>query len=64
MIYYIFRNNIIIEKLIKQKRENKFDFQTRIFIKMQKKNEKNVIAKDDVETDFVKKTLIVISKII
>ena len=31
---------------------------------MQKKNEKNVIAKDDVETDFVEKTLIVMSKII
>ena len=44
VIYCIFRNDIIIEKLIKQKRKNKSDFEERIFIKLQKKNDKNVIA--------------------
>ena len=64
MTYCIFRNNTIIEELIEQKRKNKFDFKETIFIKMQKKNEKNVIAEDDVETDFIKKTSIMMSKII
>ena len=64
MIYYIFRNNIIIEKLIEQKRKNKSDFEKEIFIKMQKKNEKNMIVKNDVETNFVKKASIVMSKFI
>ena len=31
---------------------------------MQKKNEKNVIAEDNVETNFIEETLIIISKII
>ena len=64
VIYCIFRNDIIIEELIKQKRKNKFDFEEKIFIKIQKKNEKSVIAENDVEIDFVEKVLTVISKII
>ena len=64
MIYYIFRNDIIIEELINRKRKNKSDFAKRIFIKMQEKNEKNVVAKNDVEINFIKKTSIIISKII
>ena len=50
--------------MIKQKRKNKPDFEKKIFIKMQKKNEKDVIAEDDVETDFVEKVSTVMSKII
>ena len=50
--------------MIKQKRKNKFDFKETIFIKMQKKNEKSVIAENDVKTNFVKRTLFMISKII
>ena len=64
MIYCVFRNDTIIEKLIEQKRKNKFDFKEKIFIKMQKKNEESIITKDDIETDFVEEILIVISKII
>ena len=64
MIYYIFRNDTVIEELIEQKHKNKFDFEKRLFIKMQKKNEKNVIAKHNVETDFVEKNSTVMSKII
>ena len=64
MIYCIFQNDIIIEKLIKQKRKKKFNFQKNIFIKMQKKNKINVIVEDNVEISFVEEISIVISKII
>ena len=64
VIYCILRNDTIIEKLIKQKRKNKFDFGKKKFLKMQKKNEKNMIAENNVETTFVEEALIVILKTI
>ena len=64
MIYCIFQNDIIIEELIKQKYKNKSNFKERIFIKMQKKNEKNMIAENDIEINFVEKISTVMSKII
>ena len=60
VIYNIFRINTIIEDLIEQKRKNKLNFKERIFIKMQKKNEKNIIAEKDVETTVVEENVIVI----
>ena len=60
MTYNIFRIDTIIEDLIKQKRKNKSNFKEKIFIKMQKKNEKNVIAKKNIETTVVEKNAIVI----
>ena len=62
--YCIFRHNTIIEELIKQKRKNEFGFEKEIFIKMQEKNEKNVIAENNVEINFVKEVLIVMLKLI
>ena len=64
MTYCIFRNDTVIKELIEQKRKNKSDFEKRIFIKIQKKNEKNVIAENNVGTDFIKKISTVMSKII
>ena len=65
MIYYKFRSYTIIEELMQQKCKNKSDFKKEIFIKMKKKrNKKNMIAENNVETDFVKKVSIVMSKII
>ena len=58
--YNIFRINTIIENLIKQKRKNKLNFKEKIFIKMQKKNKKNIIVKKNVETVVVKKNVIII----
>ena len=58
--YNIFWINTIIEDLIKQKRKNKSNFEKKIFIKMQKKNEKSVIAEKNVETAVVKENVIVI----
>ena len=63
VIYYILRNNTVIEELIEQKRKNKFNFEEKIFIKMQKKNEKNIIAEDDIKTNFVEGASTVILKI-
>ena len=60
MTYNIFQINTIIEDLIKQKRKNKSNFKKEIFIKIQKKNEKNVIAEKNVETAAVEKNAIVI----
>ena len=60
MTYNIFRINTIIEDLIKQKRKNKSNFEEKIFIKMQKKNEKNVIVEENVETAAVEENAIVI----
>ena len=64
MIYCLFRNDTIIEKLIKQKHKNKFNFEKKILIKVQKENEENLIAENNVETDFVEKASIMMSKII
>ena len=60
MTYNIFRIDIIIEDLIKQKRKNKLNFEEKIFIKMQKKNGKNMIAEKNVETAIVKENAIII----
>ena len=60
MTYSILRINTIIENLIEQKRKNKLNFEKEIFIKMQKKNEKNVIAEKNVETIIIKEDAIVI----
>ena len=58
--YNILRINTIIEDLIEQKRKNKSNFEEKIFIKMQKKNEKNVIAEENAETTVVEENAIVI----
>ena len=55
VIYCIPRNDTIIEKLIKQKHKNKFNFQKEIFIKMQKKNEKNMITENNIKKNLSKK---------
>ena len=43
---------------------NKFNFEEKVFIKMQEKNEKNVIAENNVEIDFVEEVSTIMSKII
>ena len=58
--YNIFQINTIIEDLIKQKRKKKSNFEEKIIIKVQKKNEKNMIAKKNIETTVIKKNAIVI----
>ena len=58
--YNILRIDIIIENLIKQKRKNKSNFEKKIFIKMQKKNEKNMIVKKNAETAAVEENVIII----
>ena len=63
-IYCIFRSNIIIEELIDQKRKKKSDFKEKTFIKLPKKNKKNMIVEDNIKTNFVEKISIVMSKII
>ena len=50
MTYYIFQSDTVIEKLLKKKRKDKSSFEEEIFVKMQKKNEKNSIAKMNIET--------------
>ena len=47
--YYIFQNDIIIKELLKKKQKNKLSFEEKILIKMQKENEKNLIAKMNIE---------------
>ena len=64
MTYCILRSDTVIEELIEQKCKNKSDFKKEIFIKVQEENEENVIVEDDVETSFVKKASIMMSKII
>ena len=47
--YYIFQSDTIIEKLSKKRRKNKSNFEEKVFVKMQEKNEKNLIAKVNIE---------------
>ena len=47
--YYIFQNDIIIKELLKKKQKNKLSFEEKILIKMQKENEKNLIAKINIK---------------
>ena len=50
MTYYIFQNDTIIEKLLKKKRKDKLSFEEKVFVRIQKKNKKNLIAKINIET--------------